>query len=332
MKPDDTEREENRDSAKKRTRKRCALICTAAGAAAVLVFASMIPALTQDKQGTAVVTQERPAAASTHPEASPADSAPTQSVQAAESTPSTPEPAEAEGPEWQTVDFSNSVFIGSSTTEGLYNYNMLEGADYIYGTGLTVDTVRTKPMPGGSVAAIDELAGKNYNQVFLAFGLNELGWPDDAVFCQMYADVIARIRQYLPTAAIYIESVLPVGIETSQRNRFGVNQDRINQFNAMLEQFAADQGVHFLNVSEELKGPDGYLPQEAAVDGIHPNREWAGKWVHLIRVHTEDILNAPTGATRPPQEESAPAEAAPDVPGPAGPVPEPAAETSPSAG
>lgn len=207
----------------------------------------------------------------------------------------TPEP-----PQWGRVDFSKSVIIGSSTTEALYIHDLLEGANYLYGTGLTVETVMTKPMPGSSVAVIDELRDKDYNQVFLAFGLNELGWPDDNIFMQYYANVIARVREYLPTAAIYVESVLPVGIGTSARNRFGVNQNRINEFNDMLRQFAEEQGVHFLDVSTEMKGVDGYLPQGDSVDGIHPNLEACRKWTRILARKVEEVLNAESGATPPP--------------------------------
>lgn len=332
MKRDEEKHEDIRDSTRKPFWKRYAVTCVVASVAAVIVLAAVVPAATersaQEPENPSAAVSESASAATNSPGPTFTASAAARATPA-ESGTSVP----AAEPQWEYADFSNSVFIGSSTTEALYIYNLLDGADYICGTGLTVDTVRTKPMTGGKVAAIDELAGKNYNQVFLAFGLNELGWPDDAVFCQMYADVIARVRQYLPTAAIYIESVLPVGIETSKRGRFGVTQDRINQFNAMLEQFAAEQGVHFINVSEELKGPDGYLPGEAAVDGIHPNLEWAGKWVHLIRLRTEEVLNAASGATPPPQyipeapaqeEQQVPADPAADTADATASVPDPA--------
>lgn len=235
-------------------------------------------------------------------------------------------------PEWVHVDFSNSVLIGSSTTEALYIHDLLRGATYLYGTGLTVEDVMSKHMPGSSVTVIDELAGKNYNQVFLAFGLNELGWPDLDVFQQMYGQVIARVREHLPTAAIYVESVLPVSMEASTRNRFGVNQDRVNEFNAMLAQFAAANGVHFLDVTTQMKGPDGYLPAEASSDGIHPNLEWCRRWVALISEGVENILNAGTGATRPPDDPVVPPIEAILPPQPENPAPpeDPAAAAPPA--
>lgn len=284
--------------------KRGAIIATVAGTCAALVLLlCTMPTILPGARPADGETQSAASASAEGSRTAAASAQRTAKPSAAATKTAAPTPETSPAPTWQHVDFTNSVFIGSSTTDALLMYGIPEGANYISGTGKTVETVLTEPMPGGKVAAIDELAGKNYNQVFLAFGLNELGWPDDALFLLMYAQVISRVREHLPTAAIYIESVLPVGLERSQQNRFGVTQDRVNAFNAMLQQFAAEQGVHFLDVSTELKGPDGYLPAEASRDGVHLTKEWCGRWLQLIAQHTEDVLNAGTGATRPPAEQ-----------------------------
>lgn len=260
-------------SGRRRTLIRLATAAVCAFAAVVLVFLALEPPAVQ------------PA-----PEPTPAQMAADIPAETPAPTPiPTPEPTPEPTPV-PVANFDNSVIIGSSTTEALYIYGPLPEPDYLFGTGLTVDSVFTETMPGSEVAIIDELAGKDYDQVFFAFGLNELGWPDADVFVEHYKTMIARAREYLPDAEIYIESVLPVGIGTSQRNRFGVNQDRINEYNNLLQLMADEVGAHFLDVSTELKGEDGYLPQEASSDGIHPNEETSALWAALIRARVQESL------------------------------------------
>lgn len=179
-------------------------------------------------------------------------------------------------------NFENAAILGNSTTQALYIYGSLPEPDYYYGTGLTVETVLTETMPDSSVAIIDELNGRNYDTLIFAFGLNELGWSSPEAFIERYKTVIERARAYLPDAKIYLESVLPVGIETSHRNRFGVNQDQINIYNTYIHAMADEIGAGFLDVSEEFKDETGYLPQDISEDGIHPNKEGADRWAALI--------------------------------------------------
>lgn len=276
--------ERNSANEESRRRKWRRILPAAAGitAAVVIIFGVSTayaphqdPAVPESEHEAAVFSQE-PESPSLFPSAEPTP----------EVTPEvTPEPTPDPTPEPTPVpepDFENTAVLGNSTTEAMYIFGSLPGPDYYYGTGLTVETVLTETMPGSSVAIIDELADKNYDTLIFAFGLNELGWSSPEAFIEKYKIVIDRAREYLPEAEIYLESVLPVGIETSHRNRFGVNQDQINIYNTYIHAMADEIGAHFLDVSEEFKGEDGYLPQDISADGIHPNKEGSDRWAALI--------------------------------------------------
>lgn len=284
--------------------------CCVAAAAVVIAAVAVVPA-NAPKDNSAEASARAPASALKEENASSKALSKTHAArtpQPSRTASPTPRPTPTPRP-YVEASFDHSIFIGSSTTEAMYIHNVIPDADYLYGTGLTVETVFEKTMPGSDIPIVQELGtGKTYDQVFLVFGLNELGWADVNIFLQYYAQLIQRVREYQPDAVIYVESVLPVGIETSRRNRFGVNQDRINEYNELLARFAEENGAYFLDVTTGMKGPDGYLPQDASSDGIHPNLESCRKWADLIAARVEEVLNAENAPELVPIDDAVPAE------------------------
>lgn len=179
--------------------------------------------------------------------------------------------------------FDNTVFVGNSVIDDLNTYNIVPNADFFARTGLTVTSVMTKSTVKGDVPVIDELNGKSYDKVFLMFGLNELGWEYPSVFQEDYGKLIDEVRSRLPDADIYIQSLLPVSAEASQKNRNNVNNPRIREYNELLKELAQEKGVTYLDVASALQDSQGNLPEEASADGIHPNITYCQRWVDYIR-------------------------------------------------
>lgn len=180
-------------------------------------------------------------------------------------------------------DFSvldNCAFIGNSRVIALKNYGLVKNG---YGVvGLTVDTIFTKSVAGSTIPVIDELSGKNFDKVFIMLGDNECGWPNKNIFIDKYAKVIDAVKERIPDAEIYLQSVLPVSNEASATSQFGCTNENINALNVKIEQLAADEGIHYINPASALKGPDGALPDNAASDGIHLNKKYCKIWLTYI--------------------------------------------------
>lgn len=201
-------------------------------------------------------------------------SAPSALVQASTASPSTIH---------VTDDFSsldNSVFIGNSRVIALKNYGLAKNVYAV--VGLNVDTIFTKSVSGSTVPVIDELNGKDYEKVFIMLGDNECGWPNKNIFIDKYAKVIDAVKERIPDAEIYLQSVLPVSNEASATSQFGCTNENINALNVKIEQLAADEGIHYINPASALKGPDGALPDNAASDGIHLNKSYCKIWLTYI--------------------------------------------------
>lgn len=255
-----------------------ALVCSV-----VLVLLCMQAGARYYVQGTSSATSSAAAAASRAPSSytAPASSLASAAVSQTESGASS-----AAAQRKLRADFSGAVFLGNSFIDDLKKYSLLDGADYACRIGLTVKTVFTKKMINGAVPVIDELKKKPYQEVFLFFGENELGWSDTKQFPQNYSKVIGAVRERCPSAKIYVLALTPVSKKADAKNHEQINNKRIAEFNALLQQVAQAQNAVYVDASAPLIGPGGYLPDEASTDGVHPNKAYFAKWVEELRAKT----------------------------------------------
>lgn len=337
--PQSQAKEESKDSHKTRGRRIGIAAACVAGLVFVVSIAQAQPRVPaqESTQASETVTEASPELRATSSPSPLVTTAPTADVVSAKDT-----QAAAIGAETPTErphiapNFDNSAIVGSSTTQGLYMYGTFPEPDYYYHTSLTLDGLYDTVMDGADKPIIEALGDKQYDQIFLSFGLNELGWNVNG-FLDHYAQVIDSIREKQPQAVIYIESILPVGPMTSARNRFNVNQQTINEFNDALAQFAMTHGVYYIDVSTGLKDVHGFLPDEISQDGIHLNPDGCARWTALIKANVEGLLNSPDGPvvqpiapSEGPAPEAAEAQAAdPAAQHPAAQPAEPAVEVAP---
>ncbi len=186
-------------------------------------------------------------------------------------------------------DFSNAVFIGDSRTVGLQLNGGITGAQFFCSTGLNVESARTKPvvtLPNGKKGTVIEaLKQTSCKRIYVMFGVNELGWPSASGFAKKYGQLIQEIRNVQPNAKIYVQSILPISKAKSDSSNI-YNQSKVNDFNKALKQMAGEQKVTYLNVSDAVIGSDGYLPKDAASDGIHLTKSYCKKWVSYLKSHS----------------------------------------------
>lgn len=179
--------------------------------------------------------------------------------------------------------FENTAFIGNSCIGDIYTYGMASGADFFFRVGLSVKTVLTQSMTTGKAPIIDELNNRKYEKVFVMLGENELGWVYPDYFVSDYGKVIEEIRRRQPDAAIYILSILPVSESTSAINRNCINNNRVQEYNALLANLASQTGAVYIDVGASIKDEKGYLPEDASSDGVHPNKKYCEKWVNSLK-------------------------------------------------
>lgn len=187
--------------------------------------------------------------------------------------------------------FKNSVFVGNSLTVGLQLSSGLRDSTFLAAKSLTVSSALDKKVirsgsSGQFITILEGLNKRTYDNVYLMFGINELGWAYSSVFVEQYRVFVEEIKKVQPEANIYIQSILPVSKARSDTDQI-YNNNKIKEYNQLLEKLAKDQGVIYLDVSSAVKNQEGVLPEDATSDGIHLKKPYCMKWLAYIMEHSK---------------------------------------------
>ena len=272
---------------------------------ALLACAALIGAVSLG----ALAWQPAPAAESAPPPAETRAALPPEAGEPSAPVPEpTPPPASPfdftqPAPETPAVEdswFSDAVFIGDSRTDGLRLYSGIRDADFLAYKSLMIfhvvgnDQVDRREVPlngvGEKKTVLEWLEEKQYAKVYLMFGVNELGYGDDAAFTGAFSQTVDEIRARQPEAVLYIQSLVPIEPEKAHAANPAswLNNDNVARYNELLRQLCADKGVVYVDVAAALTDDAGNLPPEGTTDGIHFTRSWYEKWYACLKTHTVD--------------------------------------------
>lgn len=205
--------------------------------------------------------------------------------EAAKPTP-TPEPVYNDDGINETY-YKNSAFFGNSFIEGMKIYELISDTDYFSKVGLTVSQAVTIPTDTGTVPVVDEFSkGKQYDRIFMMFGENEIGWIGDAFF-EQYEAMIDKVKLNQPKAKIYLVSITPISKKVSDADEDGLNIDRIKAYNSGIQTVARNVGATYVDLYTITADKDGYLPADAATDGVHFGEDYYIKCLKYIQEHCE---------------------------------------------
>ncbi|MBR6114089.1 MAG: hypothetical protein IKQ10_02795 [Oscillospiraceae bacterium] len=181
--------------------------------------------------------------------------------------------------------FDKSCMIGNSLVEGFFMWAGMNNMRFIYGTGATVNNA----VGGLDLAPLTLNPAGYYNNIYLMFGLNEVG-TDVNSFVQGYKKLVDFIRQYQPDANIIIISVTPVTKRVDEDPNEVQSMDRIRNFNAALREFCVDQDCWYLDIYNLLLDSDGYLSADYAFaeDGKHFEKSGYVAWANYMKSHYVD--------------------------------------------
>lgn len=256
-----------------------ALMRMAEGGAASAAVSSSPPSAVSFRTASSAVSSAAPAVS----RAEEVSSAPPPSSAASAASVSPPAPGTPAPDGW----FRDAVFVGDSRTEGLQNFDGLDGATYYAVKGLMVDTIYTKQAvrDGSSkITVMQALQKKKFRKVYIMLGVNELGWSSFATFISDYGKVIDDIKKYQPGTRVYLQAILPVTAQKSTSSSI-YNNPRIVNSNGAIRDLAKKKQVFYLAVDEAVKDASGALPPGATVDGVHLNAAYCKKWCEYLKLH-----------------------------------------------
>lgn len=186
-------------------------------------------------------------------------------------------------PDW----FSDAVFIGDSRTEGLLLYSTLRAGLGLTHPGLNVNTARTKalfPLKDGKATLEEALSGGTWRKVYLMLGVNEASWMDEGTYYDGYAALIDQLRDLLPGAQIYVQTLIPVTAARSEVQ--GPDNARLARRNELLLRLAREKRVYLVDTAAAFAPPGEPLPEELSTDGLHFTKEGHHRWIDCLATHT----------------------------------------------
>lgn len=197
-------------------------------------------------------------------------------------------------PESEPLDesyFDDAVFVGDSLTYGLGAYQVLDAGKVIAHTGINPQTILTKScieQPDGStLTALEAVKAAAPHKVYLMLGSNGVAFLSQDKIIEFYGDFLDQLRDALPDAIFYVQSVLPVTHEKEMDDGRYANS-RIDVLNEALLELATEKGAYYLNVAEAIKDENGCLPADRSTDGMHFGVSTYRLWVDYLLSHTVD--------------------------------------------
>lgn len=184
--------------------------------------------------------------------------------------------------------FDDALFIGDSRTEGFGIQSGIKNAVFYTDKGLKVDTIFTKTpieIDGRKTTIMEAVKKKQFKKIYIMFGINELGWPYDDIFIKKYGMVIDELKKAQPNAVIYIQSIIHVSKKKEEKS--DISNKKINKRNQLIKKMAQKKQVEYLNLNEVLTNKNGFLFEDASVDGVHLNPKYCQIWKEYLLGHTK---------------------------------------------
>lgn len=170
--------------------------------------------------------------------------------------------------------FADTLVIGDSITQGLYQYGVLDQANVQADRGTGVSDGDNDKL-AEHIAKAKEMKP---SALFLAYGMNDIGTlnGDADSFVKAYKTVIKDLKKALPDTKIYVNSVLPAAQSAIDQNAV---YEKVPEFNEKLKKLCEKEDVTFIDNTDLVK------QEYYASDGIHMSPAYYKEWVnHMAEV------------------------------------------------
>lgn len=171
------------------------------------------------------------------------------------------------GPSGWLKPSTGIAFLGDSITQNVFynegDFNTLLGrkdcVNYGIGSQTSVHMLNR----------IDEIAARDYKQLVIWCGINDMGSSTPAQIFGRVEQMIQIVRETNPGMRFTIISTLP-----TTDAFFRGAQHKIAELNGLYKEYAdAHEDVTFCDVYPYFLGDNGYCRPELMLDGLHPNSD-----------------------------------------------------------
>lgn len=172
------------------------------------------------------------------------------------------------------VFFGNSITRGSSFEKFFPNVSI---CNLGYGGDTTV----------GMTHRAKQIKAVNPEKVFVMEGINGLHIQSESIFTEKYATMVDSIKQAVPEARIYLQSILPINPSMKAGKTFKNKIEKIARFNEIVRTIAGEKGCVYVDLYN-VYAKDGIMPKELTPDGVHLYPEAYDRWAEEIRKYIEE--------------------------------------------
>jgi hypothetical protein len=173
--------------------------------------------------------------------------------------------------------FEGAVFLGNALADGIDRYGMLDVADFYSGVTITLENVYTTSSNNATMAIADQLKSKKFGKVFLAFGEHELSWENSGRFAKLYGELIEKVREYQPSANIFLFSIPPATEKIYNNAAYGITLQNIKAYNKALKKLAMNEKLYYIDSFTALAISGSYLDEGISSDGINLDKSGYAK-------------------------------------------------------
>lgn len=163
--------------------------------------------------------------------------------------------------------YSDAVLFGDMIIAGIGDYGYL-GADRIVSdNNLTTDK---------ALNYVSNVAEKNPSKIYVLVGLNDLnyGTRTAADVAERIGTLVASLKESIPSAKVYVVSILPVTEGFESKSSVKIKQTDINEVNRLLSEMSASIGMTFIDIADSFKDGTGYLNTKFSSGGYNLNHNY----------------------------------------------------------
>ena len=184
------------------------------------------------------------------------------------------------------------VFLGDSTTYGLFAYNVLPHYQVWTPASGTlslfnweIETIDYYGRDGSNerLSIADCAARRQPEYLVITLGINGISILDESQFKDYYRRLVQAIQAASPNTRIMCQSIFPV---IDSMTSSDISNSKVNAANGWIQSVAEELGVRYLNTHEALvDGSGNQLAEINAGDGIHVTPAGYERILQYVRTH-----------------------------------------------
>ena len=128
------------------------------------------------------------------------------------------------------------------------------------------------------------LSERQFSKIYLMLGINEMGRGDLEGFLNQYSQVVAHLKELQPDAVIYLQGIMKVTTERSDKGDYIHNQG-IEERNAGIAALADNVQVYYLDVNTAICDESGGMEPSYTTDGVHLMARYIPLWKEFLKQH-----------------------------------------------